>query len=97
MIKHHRDHENSITELEAQMAKLPLKIKQALEAGKWLKYSSTSSVEAYKRENATAYIQPSRTHPDRYAVVIDFTSDKPSITEGMDGDTLVMNLTNVGG
>jgi hypothetical protein len=97
MIKHHRDHANSITELEAQMAKLPLKIKQALEAGKWLKYSSTSSVEAYKRENATAYIQPSRTHPDRYAVVIDFTSDKPSITEGMDGDTLVMNLTNVGG
>jgi hypothetical protein len=97
MIKHHRDHAIIITELEATMAKLPLKIKQALEAGKWLKYSSTSSVEAYKRENATAYIQPSRTHPDRYAVVIDFTSDKPSITEGMDGDTLVMNLTNVGG
>ena len=79
------------------MAKLPLKIKQALADGKWLKYSSTSSVEAYQRENATAYIQPSKTHPDRYAVVIDFTSDKPSITEGMDGDTLVMNLTNVGG
>lgn len=79
------------------MAKLPLKIKQALEAGKWIKYSSTSSVEAYKRENATAYIQPSKTHPDRYAVVIDFTSDKPSITDGMTGDTLVMNLTNVGG
>jgi hypothetical protein len=97
MIKHHRDHANSITELEAQMAKLPLKIKQALEAGKWIKFSSTSSVEAYKREHATAYIQPSKTHPDRYAIVIDFTNGKPSITGGMTGDTLVMNLTNVGG
>jgi hypothetical protein len=79
------------------VAKLPLKIRQALDQGGWAKFSSTSSVEAYKRQNATAYIQPSKTHPDRYAVVIDFTSDKPSITEGMDGDTLVMNLTNVGG
>jgi hypothetical protein len=79
------------------MAKLPLKIRQALADGKWAKYSSTSSVEAYRRQNATAYIQPSKTHPDRYAVVIDFTNGKPSITEGMTGDTLVMNLTNVGG
>jgi hypothetical protein len=95
MIENHQDHiTNSIRTGDNYLpSKLPQRIREALHKKGWRENGLTSVVEAYSRKNETIFIQPSKTHRDRYAYVIDYLDDRPSKTAGVDGDTLIMDLT----
>lgn len=58
--------------------KLPLEIREALEKHKWVPYSKTSGVEAYSKDQATIYIQPSAVDRNFFAWVIVYSNKKPS-------------------
>jgi hypothetical protein len=68
---------------------LPLEIREVLEKHKWLVYSKTSGVEAYSKDQATIYIQPSKVDRNFFAWVILFT-DKPSES----GTGVIESLSN---
>ena len=76
------------------MAKLPSRIREALDKGGWQEYISTTSVASYRTPTALILISPSATHKNRYAIVIDYTDQRPSVNNGVDTDTLIKYLTN---
>lgn len=57
---------------------LPLEIRDTLERHKWVSYSKTSGVEAYSREKATIYIQPSKADKNFFAWVVDYSDSRDS-------------------
>jgi hypothetical protein len=76
------------------MAKLPSRIREALDKGGWQEYVSTTSVASYRRPKELILISPSATHKNRYAIVIDYTDQRPSVNDGVDTDTLIKYLTS---
>jgi hypothetical protein len=74
--------------------KLPARIREALAKNNWQEYVSTTSVASYRRPTELILISPSATHKNRYAIVIDYTDDRPSVNNGVDTDTLIKYLTN---
>lgn len=75
------------------MAKLPQRLIEALSKTGWQEINSTAQVSKYRKPDRELYIQPSSTHKGRYAIVVEY-ADRPSLTDGMDLDTLIKYLTS---
>ena len=73
-------HYNNINEGEIYMARsiLPPTVREVLERHKWVVFSKTSGVEAYSKDLAIIYIQPSKTDRDFYAWVVDYSNGDQS-------------------
>jgi hypothetical protein len=74
-------------------AKLPVRVREALDKSGWQEINSTSGVASFRRPLSSLLIQPSPRHKGRYVILIDFTDKRSSITEGVDEDTLIKYLT----
>lgn len=74
--------------------KLPTRVREALAKNNWQEYVSTTSVASYRSPAALILISPSATHKDRYAIVIDYENNQPSVNAGVDTDTLIKYLTS---
>ena len=57
---------------------LPPLAREALERHKWVLFSRTSGVEAYTKDFATIYIQPSKSDKNFFAWVVDYSNGPKS-------------------
>ena len=75
-------------------AKLPVRVREALDKSGWQEYASTSGVASFRKPISSLLIQPSTSHKGRYVILIDFTDKRSPISEGVDEDTLIKYLTS---
>jgi hypothetical protein len=75
------------------MAKLTQRLIEALSKTGWQEINSTAQVSKYRKPDRELYIQPSKTHKGRYAIVVEYP-DRKGLTGGMDQDTLIKYLTS---